>query len=72
MTGLLREAFERASQLPEALQDDVATQLLEEIEGELRWDDTLRRSHVELEKLADRALVQKKAGKTQRKGFDEL
>jgi len=72
MTGLLKEAFERASQLPEAVQDDVAAQLLEDIEGELQWDDTLRRSQDALEKLADHALAQHKAGKTHRKGFDEL
>ena len=58
MTGLLKKAFERASELPEVLQDDVAAELLEDIEGELRWDDTLRRSPDLLEKLADQALAQ--------------
>jgi hypothetical protein len=72
MTGLLQKAFEQASQLPEVLQDDVAAQLLEDIDGELRWDDTFRRSQDQLEKLADRALAQHAAGKTHRKGFDEL
>ena len=41
-------------------------------DGETRWDETFRRSEDLLEKLADRALAQFKAGETQRKGFDEL
>jgi len=75
MTALLQKAFEQAAQLPDALQDDVATQLLEaleDIQGEMRWNDAFRRSEDLLEKLADRALAQFEAGKTQRKGFDEL
>jgi len=72
MTELLQKAFEQAAQLPDDLQDDVAARLLEDIEGELHWDETFRRSEDLLEKLADRALAQFAAGKTQRKGFDEL
>jgi hypothetical protein len=72
MTALLQKAFEKAAQLPDTLQDDVAARLLEDIEGELRWDETFSRSEDLLDKLADRALAQFAAGKTQRKGFDEL
>jgi hypothetical protein len=53
MTDLLKKAFEQASQLPDRLQDEVAHQLLEDIRGELQWDDTLARSQVQLEKMAD-------------------
>jgi hypothetical protein len=41
MTRLLETAFERASRLPGGLQDELAAQLLEDIEGELKWDETL-------------------------------
>jgi hypothetical protein len=64
MTELLRRAFEQASQLPARLQDEVAQQLLEDVEGELLWDDTLTRSQEQLEKMADRALQEFRAGRT--------
>lgn len=72
MTELLRKAFEQASRLPDRLQDEVAQELLEDIEGEERWDDTLARSQDQLEKLADRALQEFRAGRTQKSGFDQL
>ncbi|MFC2146367.1 hypothetical protein ACFLRT_03295 [Acidobacteriota bacterium] len=37
MTGLLKEAFDRVSKLPETLQDDIAKELLAELEGEAPW-----------------------------------
>jgi len=72
MTSLLRKAFDRASQLPQNLQDQIAQGLLEEIEGELKWDETLAGSEDFLEKLANKALQEFEAGKTVQKGFDEL
>ncbi len=72
MTELLRKAFEQASRLPDRLQDEVAQELLEDIEGETLWDDTLARSHDQLEKMADRALQEFRAGSTRKAGFDEL
>ena len=41
MTTLLQQAFEKASQLPADLQDQLAQDLLEDITGELPWDTTL-------------------------------
>jgi hypothetical protein len=38
MTELLTQAFEKASELPDDLQDHLALDVLEEIEGESRWD----------------------------------
>lgn len=72
MTELLKKAFEQASQLPDRLQDEVAQELLEDIEGEILWDDTLTRSQDQLEKMADHALQELRAGRTRKAGFDEL
>jgi hypothetical protein len=75
MTALLQKAFEQAARLPDDLQDDVATKLLEaleDIQGEMQWDEAFRGSEDMLERLADRALAQFEAGRTHRKGFDEL
>ena len=68
MTELLRKAFEQASRLPDRLQDEVAQELLEDIEGEVLWDDTLARSQDQLEKMADRALEAFRAGRTRKAG----
>lgn len=72
MTGLLTKALGEAEKLPRDLQDELARQLLEDIEGELRWDETLEKSHNQLSTLADRALEEFKAGRTRKMGFDEL
>jgi hypothetical protein len=75
MTALLQKAFEQAARLPNDLQDDVAAKLpevLKDPQGEMQWDEAFRRSEDLLERLADRALAQLEAGRTQRKGFDEL
>jgi hypothetical protein len=37
MTGLLKEAFDRVSKLPETLQDEIAKELLAEFEEEASW-----------------------------------
>lgn len=71
MTELLTKAFERAGKLSRALQDEIANQLLEDIEGELKWDEALAQSPDELSRLADRALEEFKAGRTKKMGFDE-
>lgn len=72
MTSLLKKAFDKASQLPQNLQDQIARGLLEEIEWELKWEETLVGSEDLLEKLANKALQEFEAGKTVEKGFDEL
>jgi HD superfamily phosphohydrolase len=72
MTELLQRAFERASQLPDRLQDEVAERLLEDLEGEAVWDETLAASSDVLDRLADQALAEHRVGKTEKKGFDEL
>ena len=72
MTRLLTKAFEEASRLSEVDQDEIAMRLLEEIEGEDHWDDTLAKSPDLLERLADKALGDFKAGRTKKMGFDDL
>lgn len=72
MTRLLSQAFEKASQLPDELQDQVALELLEEIEWESRWDDALHTSQPTLERLANKALHEYRSGATKEMGFDEL
>jgi hypothetical protein len=62
----------KASKLPKAAQDQLAEQLLEDIEGELKWDETLAASQPLLEKLAAKARAAKAKGKTKRGGFDKL
>jgi hypothetical protein len=72
MTEALSKAFALATILPEELQDDIAKQLMEDIQGELQWDNTLARSQDQLTKLAHHALKEFKAGRTKKMGFDEL
>ncbi len=72
MTDLLSKAFQKVSKLPENLQDEVATQLLEDMEGELKWDETLAKSQNELEKMSDKALKEFGEKRTKEMGFDEL
>lgn len=61
-----------ATTLPEEVQNDIAKQLMEDIEGEFQWDNTLARSQDQLAKLANQALEEFKAGRTKKMGFDEL
>lgn len=70
MTTLLEKAFNQAAQMPEALQDELAAELLDELAGESRWDATLTATQPALERMAAEALQQHRAGKTRPAGFD--
>ncbi len=74
MTTSLKKAFAKAADLPEPVQEQLAAQLLEDIEGELQWDRTLAspKSQKLLEKLAAKARKAKRLGKVYHRGFDEL
>jgi tyrosyl-tRNA synthetase len=72
MTLLLEKAFAKASDLPRAVQQQLAEQILADIDGEAQWDTTLKNSQKLLEEMADKARRAKRLGKTVRKGFDEL
>jgi hypothetical protein len=72
MTELLRKAFEEASKLPPGDQDALASVLLDELDGERRWDSTLEKTHEKLTGLADAAVAEHRAGKTQPLDPDNL
>jgi hypothetical protein len=72
MTKRLTEAFEKASELTDDAQGELAQELLEEIEWESRWNQTLTSSQEKMERLADSAAQEYRAGKTGEMGFDEL
>ena len=72
MTVLLQEAFDKASTLPEDVQELLAKELLEEIEWETQWDHTLANSQPLLDQLTEKAMREYKEGKTEEKGFAEL
>jgi hypothetical protein len=73
MTNLLTEAFKKAQILPDQLQDELASQLIEDIENELKWQQTLSEPSTSLlEQLAEKALSDSLQGKTKVIGFDEL
>ncbi len=65
MTKALSKAFEAASNLPEDAQQLLAEQLMEEIEVELLWDQTLAQTQDDLERMADEALEEYRSGRTQ-------
>lgn len=72
MTSLLQKAFDKASQLPADTQDELAKQLLEDLESEQRWASAFDSSTDKLGKLAKEALKEYKSGKTKPMGFDDL
>lgn len=72
MTTLLSKALKRIETLPQEIQDEIAEQLLEDVENELQWQKTLARPQTKLGKLAEKALQESTAGKTKKMGFDEL
>jgi len=72
MTKLLSDAFEKASQLPENLQDELARIVLDELAWEGRWNQTLDESTDKLDRMAEDALKDYRAGRTKEMGFDQL
>ena len=74
MTELLEQAFKKAKKLSNDLQDELAQQLLEDIENELKWQESLSDSDVELcilEEMAQKTLIEDREGETEEKGFGE-
>lgn len=65
-------AFTEASKLSEEdAHDELATQLLSELADQAKWDTTLAASADALEKLANEALEEYLAGRTEELGFDQ-
>ncbi len=74
MTELLEQAFKKAQKLSKDLQDELAQQLLEDIENELKWQESLSDPDADLdvlEEMAQLALIEDQEGKTEEKGFSE-
>jgi len=65
MTKLLKKAFEEAARLPDDEQNSIASWLLAELRSEQKWSDAFARSPDKLSKLADEALREHAAGKSQ-------
>ncbi len=72
MSALLDQAVAKARKLSDAQQDAIATLILEEIEEDRRWEESLARSPEKLASLAVRAKEQVQAGRCRAAGFDEL
>jgi hypothetical protein len=65
MTKLLDRAFRKASELPPEAQDELAKQLLAELENEERWSRAFEGNLSALDQLAHEAVVENKAGRTE-------
>ncbi len=65
MTELLERAFAEAAKLTPAEQDALARRILEELDSERRWDESFARSADQLSLLADEALAEHRAGRSQ-------
>jgi hypothetical protein len=63
MTDLLEKALKEVKKLPPSEQDAVAAILLQELAAEQRWSDSFEKSQDALEKLAQEALVEHRAGR---------
>jgi len=72
MTKALRKAFEVASRLPDREQDELASAILEELAADERWGVAFAESQVALERLADEALKEHRAGRTEALDPDAL
>ena len=72
MTNKLKEAFEAASKLPPADQDALASAILEEVKVEGLWDAAFAKTGGALERLADEASREHRAGRTRPLQPDEL
>ena len=64
MTKALKKAFDAASKLPEKDQEALAAAILEELAADERWDAAVTANASALEKLAEEALGEHRAGRT--------
>jgi len=64
MTKALRKAFDVASRLPDREQDALAAAILEELAADERWEAAVAARLGALERLADEALAEHRAGRT--------
>ena len=72
MTNKLKKAFDAASKLPPAEQDALAAAILEEVKVDGLWEASFARNPGALERLADEALDEHRAGTTRPLDPDNL
>lgn len=65
MTELLKQAIEKIERLSDEEQNAIATIILEELEDEVKWEQSFANSHDLLAELAAEAMAEYKAGETQ-------
>ena len=65
MTKRLEEVFEEVTKLPNEEQDALAAIILEELASERRWGKAFAKSQDKLARLADEAVAEFRAGKTE-------
>ena len=65
MTKALERAFQEASKLPEKEQDALAEAIRTEVLGDDDWEHSFSASPDALEQLADEAIAEHRAGKTE-------
>ena len=68
------KAVQKAQELPEAIQDELAAQFIEDIENEIKWQETLSKPQdsLILKELAQKAIADSENGQTEDMGFDDL
>jgi len=72
MPTRLEQIVQKASALPVHVQEEIADQLLKDIDNELKWQQTLEKPQPALMAMAEKALQASIAGKTHLMGFDEI
>ena len=65
MTQLLEKAISEIKKLPVEEQDAIAAVIMAELESEREWDNAFEESHNELGRLAEEALQEYRADKTE-------
>lgn len=69
ISKILSRVIEQVQTLPVAIQDELAEQFLEDIENEIKWQETLSKPQesLVLEEMARKALQDLKEGRTKDK-----
>ena len=72
MTKALKKAFDAASKLPDREQEELAAAILEELAADERWEAAFAQSQALLKRLADEAVKEHRAGRTEALDPDAL
>ncbi len=72
MTKALQKAFEAASKLPDRDQEELAAAILEELAADERWEAAFGESQSALKRLADEAVREHRAGRSEALDPDAL